>query len=227
MLSAPYAQGAGITFLNGGNISNSTPLQILGGTLTGSGLISGSLTNAGLLHPGAPFGQTTVGGAYTQTAAGTLDIILGGPSPSNGFNSLVVGGATELAGALVVSVTNNFRPAVGSRFQILSCASCVGVFSAVSIPVGISVSYSNNGVFLVVTGPVVVPAALQTVQISDGNLSFDFQTASNQSYTIQQSTNLSMTNWSFVTNFTGDGAVFQFVLPVTSAPENFFRVSQP
>jgi hypothetical protein len=224
---APYTQMGGLTFLNGGDISNSTPLQILGGVLTGGGLISGSLTNAAFLHPGAPFGQLTVGGAYTQTPAGALDITLAGPNPGTGFNSLMVGNTANLGGALAVSVTNNFEPPIGSRFQILSCASCGGAFSALHVPPGISVDYSSNAVFLVVTGAVITPAFLQSPQLSGGKLSFNFQTASNQSYTIQQKTNLAMTNWFSLTNFTGDGSLYQFLAPLTSGPPNFFRVRQP
>ena len=107
------------------------PLQILGGTLTGGGLISGSVTNAGLLNPGAPSGPTTIGGSYNQTAAGALAITLAGPNPGTGFNDLVVGGAANLGGTLMVSVTNGFEPAVGTQFQILSRAAAPA-FSAPS-----------------------------------------------------------------------------------------------
>jgi hypothetical protein len=224
---APYTQMGGLTFLNGGDISNSTPLQILGGVLTGSGLISGSVTNAAFLHPGAPFGQMTIGGAYTQTASGTLDITLAGPNPGTGFNTLIVSNTANLGGALAVNVTNNFQPSIGSRFQILACGVCGGVFSALNVPVGISVDYSSNAVFLVVTGAVVTPALLQAPQASGGKLSFTFQTATNQSYTIQQKTNLAMTNWFSLTNFTGDGSLHQFIAPITSGPQNFYRVRQP
>jgi hypothetical protein len=225
----PCTQTGGLTFLNGGNISNSTPLQILGGVLTGSGLISGSLTNAAFLHPGAPFGQTTVGGSYTQTAAGTLDILLAGPNPSNGFNRLVVSKSANLAGTLAVSLTNGFVPVLGNQFQIISCAGFSGAFSSLNIPAGISVNYSNNGVFLVVSGTVYVPAVLQaSAQLSGGSFGFSFLTSSNQSYTIQQSTSASATNWFLVTNFIGDGSLFQFVTPpTTSNSQDFFRVRQP
>ena len=225
---ASYAQGAGSTFLNGGNLSNSTtPLQILGGVLTGSGVISGAVTNGALLHPGSPFGQTSIGGSYTQTAAGTLDILLGGPNSGVGFNTLMVAGAARLAGTLAAGVTNNFQPAIGSKFQIVSCTNYSGVFSALNVPAGISVNYGSTGVFLVVTGAVVLPATLQSLRIFGGNFSFNFPTASNQSYTIQQNTNLSQTNWLLVTNFVGSGSTFQFTVPVSDDPLSVFRVRQP
>jgi hypothetical protein len=217
--SPAYVQVGGATVLNGGSISNSQPLQILGGTLTGSGLISGSVMNAGLLSPGSPFGQTTIAGSYTQTANGALAIILAGPNPGTGFNSLVVDGAANLGGALTVMVTNGFELPMATQFQVLSCASRAGVFSDLTLPAGLSVQYSNNAVFLA--------EMLQSPQVSGGNFTFNFQTASNQSYTIQQNTNLSTTNWLFVTNIIGSGSVFQFAVPATNTPQDLFRVRQP
>ena len=186
------------------------------------------MTNAALLHPGAPFGQMTIGGAYTQTAAGTLDILLAGPNPNSGFNLLAISNSASLAGTLTVGLTNGFLPALGNQFQILTCTHTSGVFTSLNVPVGMSVNYSNNGVFLVVTGTVYVPAVLQAPQLSGGNFSFSLQTTSNQSYTIQESTNASTTNWFFVTNFTGKGSLFDFVTPLaTGRPQDFFRVRQP
>ena len=246
-----FSQTSGTTYLNGGNIASTPPLQIMGGVMNGSGLISGSLTNAGLLHPGSPVGQITIGGAYTQTPAGSLDIVLGGPNPLTGFNRLVVSNSAQLAGALTVSLANGFAPALGSQFQILSSHSSRGAFALVKAPPGISVNYSNGGVFLVVTGPppaprpdprpvngnggssLVVtgpaysPAVLGVPQLFGGNLRFSLQTESHQSYTIQQNTDLTTANWLPVTNFIGDGALFQFLAPPAASPQNFFRVRQP
>ena len=81
--------------------------------------------------------------------------------------------------------------------------------------------------FLLVADAVVLPAALQSPQVSGGNFTFNFQTASNQSYTIQQNTNLSTTNWFYVTNLTGNGSLFQFITPASAAPQTLFRVRQP
>jgi len=65
-------------------------------------------------------------------------------------------------------------------------------------------------------------------QFSGGNFSFSFQTTSNQSYTIQQDTNASTPNWFLITNITGDGSIFEFVIPITpSSAQDFFRVLQP
>ena len=222
-----YTQTSGTTYLNGGNLATTSPLQIMGGVMKGSGLISGSLTNAGLLQPGSPAGQIMVSGAYTQTPAGSLDIVLSGPNPLTGFNRLVVSNSAQLAGALTVSLANGFAPVVGGEFQILSSPGAGGAFTTLNVPAGLSVTYSNNGVFLVVTSAVSAPAILESPQVSGGHFRFSLPTVPNQSYTIQENTDVSTTNWMSVTNFIGDGSLFQFLAPPPTSPQNFFRVRQP
>ena len=93
------------------------------------------------------------------------------------------------------------------------------------MPRGISVNYSNSGVYLVVTSA--VPAQLFNPALSGNNLAFSFGTVNNQSYTVQQNTNLAGTNWTFYTNITGNGSPYQCTAPVTNGPQRFFRVSEP
>jgi hypothetical protein len=59
------------------------------------------------------------------------------------------------------------------------------------------------------------------------NFALSFQSVSNQSYTVQQNTNLATTNWVFLTNLTGNGSVLQVETPATNARQNFFRVARP
>lgn len=84
----------------------------------------------------------------------------------------------------------------------------------------------NLGGFIAIArGP--VPVILSAVQESGNNFTFSFQTVTNQSYTIQQNTNLLSTNWLNYTNITGNGSVYQFTAPVAGKTKNFFRVTQP
>ena len=62
--------------------------------------------------------------------------------------------ASRWANPLNVQLAAGFAPAVGSQFQILAGASLSGVFTATNIPSGISLVYSNNGVYLNVDSPV-------------------------------------------------------------------------
>jgi hypothetical protein len=55
-------------------------VNIQGGTLSGSGTIAGSLTNAGEVDLGSSPGTLTINGNYTQTAAGALNLEVGGPA---------------------------------------------------------------------------------------------------------------------------------------------------
>jgi hypothetical protein len=74
-----------------------------------------------------------------------------------------------------------------------------------------------------------VPAQITSPQVVGGpagGFSFNFQTASNQSYTVQQNTNLATTNWTFYTNITGNGSLYQFATPVTNILQHSFRVRQ-
>ena len=59
------------------------------------------------------------------------------------------------------------------------------------------------------------------------NFTFSFCTVSNQSYTVQQNTNLATTDWTFCTNFLGSGSPCQFLTPASSNRQSFFRVRTP
>jgi len=74
---------------------------------------------------------------------------------------------------------------------------------------------------------VIAPAQIQSPQLAGANFTFSFSTVSSQSYTVQQNTNLTTTNWIFYTNITGNGSLYQFVAPVSSKRQQFFRVSEP
>jgi hypothetical protein len=173
-------------------------------------------------------GVLAVNGNYIQ-GGGSLIIGLGGPN-SNQCGQFSTGVAT-LSGPLNVVLANGYVPVVGDQFEILVCTSFTGAFSTTNLPAGITVSYLQNNlgqpeyVYLVVTGT--VPVQIQAPRLSGGNFTFGFGTANGQSYTVQQNTNLATTNWTFFTNITGSGSLYQFATPVTSVPQWFFRVSQP
>ena len=66
-------------------------VSLSGGTLIGDGTIEGDLTNAGVLSPGHSAGAITIDGAYEQDPAGTLEIEIGGTSPTQ-FDQLQLTG---------------------------------------------------------------------------------------------------------------------------------------
>ena len=202
-----------------------------GGTVTGTGTLGGSAINnsvyveaGGVLAPGNPFGTLTVpggSGIYLAPDA-TFSVVLGGASQ---FSQLAVSNYITINGTLNVTLTNGYVPAIGTQFQIISCPGTYGSFSALNVPQGISVNYSNSGVYLQVTGS--TPVQLQSPKISGGNFVFSFGTTNGLGYTVQQNSNLAMANWTYFTNIIGNGSLYQIVTPVTSIPQLFFRVSQP
>lgn len=64
-------------------------------------------------------------------------------------------------------------------------------------------------------------------RLSAGNFSFNFSAVSNLSYTVQQNTSLTTTNWIYCTNIIGAAGLYQFIAPIASRPQNFYRVKTP
>ncbi len=121
---ANYDQWAGTTTVDGLLIAANVNLG--GGVLTGAGTIQADVTNAATVEPGDPFGTLTIQGNYTQTAAGLLLIRIAGPDQ---YGRLAITGIATLAGTLEVSLLDNYVPAVGASFQILTFAEYTGIFT--------------------------------------------------------------------------------------------------
>ena len=168
-------------------------------------------------------GQLSLNGHSYAQGSGSFIVTLGGTNA--GQSGQLLCGPATLGGPLQVKLASGYLPALGDQFQILSCSSLAGAFSSTNMPAGISVSYSNNGVYLVVTGT--VPAQILNPAVSNGNFTFSLGTVNSQSYTVQHNDDLATTNWVFDTNFTGNGSLMQCFVPVTNVPQRFFRVSQP
>lgn len=152
--SLTHIQTAGQTILNGGNINVTNPgvYTLQGGTLLGSGTVSGKLNNtAGRVQPGMSAGVITVSGTYTQGAAAALDIEIGGPNPGD-FDTLNVTGAATLAGELHVAKINGYNPGGGASFVVLTASSINGAFATLTGAPGFSVSYTPTQVILTVSG---------------------------------------------------------------------------
>jgi hypothetical protein len=108
--------GLGAQTIVDGSFSNNIALQR--GLLAGTGTITGAVINtAGIVAPGSSVmpGTLTVG-SYTQDAAGTLRIRLGGTGQ---YDVLRVLGPLSVSGSLHVSLLGSFAPQVGDKFDIL------------------------------------------------------------------------------------------------------------
>ncbi len=168
-------------------------------------------------------GQLSLNGQSYVQGTGSFTVTLAGTN-ANQSGQLACGGAT-LFGPLNVKLAGGFVPAIGTQFQILSSGNLSGAFSTLNVPGGIAVTYSNNSVFLTVTGT--VTGRIVGPALAGNNFTFSVVTVSNQSYTIQRNDNLDTTNWVFYTNLTGNGSPVQILAPLTNGSHRFFRLRQP
>lgn len=91
--------------------------------------------------------------------------------------------------------------------------------------------YSDNSGSFAVTVKVLVAnisaVTLTNIVASGSNFKFAFPTVNQQSYTVQTATDLSAGNWTYYTNTTGNGALYNLSIPVSKVGTQFFRVSSP
>jgi len=99
--------------------------------LTGSGTISGVVTNFGTLAPGNSPGLLTINGSlYLQNSA-QLSLDIDGTTQGVGYDFVGVTNFLKLAGILSVLVGTNFVPTSGEVFTVLQFAGDTGAFSNV------------------------------------------------------------------------------------------------
>jgi uncharacterized repeat protein (TIGR01451 family) len=110
---------------NIGNAGSAGPfLNNSGGTLrksttTGSfSLTNIALTNNGILD--IDLGKVDVGGAFTQSATGSLDVLLGGVLPGTQHGQLVTNSSPSLAGPLNITFNGPYQPLAGDDFQVVA-----------------------------------------------------------------------------------------------------------
>ncbi|GJD31736.1 hypothetical protein PMNALOAF_2998 [Methylobacterium adhaesivum] len=154
------AQGSTQTFSGGATVAggvlnvNSTLTADTGvgtaGTLTGTGRIVGTLTNAGIVTPGsaaAPLGTLTVAGNYVQGASGTLQSAV---TADGQAARLVTTGTATLGGtASMFAAAGTYLP--NTRYTVLTAAGGV------------------NGNFATVTDSGSLPFLIRPVASTDAN----------------------------------------------------------
>ncbi len=110
-----YSQSAGTTTLAGGALAASPAVNLNGGALVGSGIVSGNLVNGGQVSPGASPGLITINGNYSQT--GALNIELNGSGAGSLYDQLNVNGTVSLGGTF--NPTLGFASVIGDAFTII------------------------------------------------------------------------------------------------------------
>jgi hypothetical protein len=153
-----YTQTAGTTKLTGGAFTDTTTIAIQGGTLAGSGSVTGPVvvSGTGALSPGLSAGTLNLTGTYTQQASnGAFNVEIGGTTPGTQHDRANVTGTTTLAGVLNVSLINGFVPLPGDTFTILTYPSRTGTFATVNFPsvgcIGWRLTYGATALVLTAT----------------------------------------------------------------------------
>jgi autotransporter-associated beta strand protein len=137
------------TFFTG---STAVRTEINGGTLRANGTISGSakVNAGGVLQGGGSIGHVTVAsggvfapgdgvgfldvGSLTLESGSHMQIELGGTTPSDDHDVLVVNHHTVLGGTLAVSLVDGFSPSLGDSFEFLFSYTTSGMFDSVTLP---------------------------------------------------------------------------------------------
>lgn len=126
-----FTQTTGTTHLAGGTLFADV-VSIWGGSLTGTGSITGSVENFATMAPGLSPGTIAISEAYQQIGSGgRYEVELGGTAPGT-FDRTVVGGAVALSGTLAVSLVNGYVPVAGDTFEIMTFASRSGDFATMT-----------------------------------------------------------------------------------------------
>ena len=134
--SAPVTvNGGGTTALHGGSLNQVT--SNAAGSLVGTGMVFGTLTNNGNVSPGLYTGPWNLGvtGSYAQTAAGTLKVNIASATEYGQLQITGTPGTANLNGVVSVDLQNDFIPAANQVFPNIITASggLSGTFSQIIV----------------------------------------------------------------------------------------------
>ena len=242
-----------------GNGSSSAAYQLLGGTnsfpkglriasnsiLSGTGTISGGVTNSGAIAPGTSAGRIDISGSLVLSNNAELRIELGGSTPGTQFDFLNVTGAATLGGALSISLINNFQSTMtnGASFTLLTAGTpLAGAFTNVASG-GTLTTTDGRARFTVLyaganslrlTNLVIVPSGprIGNVVLSGSNVIINGTGGPiNGTYFVLSSTNvaLPLTNWlRLLTNQFDATGNFVFTNVInTAVPGRFYVLQVP
>ena len=110
----PFLAKGHLNLSNGGSVTGSVDLRDTG-NLSGTGIVTGSVTNRGIVKPAL----VQVNNSYTQGEDGLLRIEIGGTTPGTEYGRLAVAGGLELNGTFDIVRVGGFVPQPGDTFDIL------------------------------------------------------------------------------------------------------------
>ncbi len=117
-----YTQTAGATVLNGGSIATNATLSIVSGSLSGTGTITGNVSNGGTIAPGFSAGTIEVTGDLSLESTSHYDLEIGGSNQGTDYDVLSEAGNVQLtlAGTITPTLLNGYTPAAGDLFMVLT-----------------------------------------------------------------------------------------------------------
>lgn len=157
--------GAATLDLNGGTHAFADDLFInTNATLTGTGAVTGVITNAGTISPGDSIGVISDTGNLAMLSGSALAMQLAGTN-SWLYDQFNLTGTFSFGGALTVSLFNGFNPSAGDRFDLFDFSGSSGAFSSTNLPSLASTLYWNTSA-LYTTGEIEVDAMTGSLQVT-------------------------------------------------------------
>ncbi len=161
-----------------GNGTSAATFDLLGGShsfandllintnalLTGTGAITGSITDAGLIAPGNGFGVITDTGNLTLLGNGVVTMELGGTNAWL-YDQFDLTGALTFDGTLTVALLNGYTPHAGDQFNLFDFGSSSGAFSATNLPT-LSPTLYWNTTLLYSTGVIEADQTTGSLQVT-------------------------------------------------------------
>ncbi|MCA9237085.1 MAG: hypothetical protein KDA44_16540 [Planctomycetales bacterium] len=136
------------------------------GALQGSGVIDGSLTNAGQIAPGNSAGVIEVTGGFAQIPGGELVMQI---ESLASFDRLIVGGHLSAAGTLRVEL-DGYAPQSGDVFDLLDFSSASGAFALDLPSLDAGLAWNADNLFTSGELSVVSGAAFENADFNDDGI---------------------------------------------------------
>jgi hypothetical protein len=105
-----------------------------GAKLSGSGTINGKLITEGRFQPGKSPGVFTVNGDFEQLPGGVLEIEMAGPAAGTEYDRLVVNGAANVDGMVLIKSLDGFVLAAGGTFDVMTSTNLVDNGFTIAMP---------------------------------------------------------------------------------------------
>jgi hypothetical protein len=134
-VTGSYTQTGGTTTVDG-TLTAPSGTTITAGKVFGKGTIASTVVSSGAVTAGDSLlkaGKLSAS-TYTQNSTGSLNIQLGGTTAGTQYSQLAVANGASLNGTLNVTLINNFVPAIGGVYTILTSSARSGTFSTVNLP---------------------------------------------------------------------------------------------